>query len=50
MEEPKFKETVLGDFGKDNMILQRYRGSFESLKDYCMETFDLSNHPFSENI
>jgi len=50
MEEPKFKKTVLDDVAKDNLILQRYPGSSDSLRDYCTETFDLSNHPFSENI
>lgn len=50
MEEPKFKEAVLGDITKDNFILQRYLGSSDSLRDYCTETFDLSNYAFGENI
>lgn len=50
MVEPVFKEAVLGDVTKENLILQRYPGCTDSLRDYCMETFDLSNHAFSENI
>lgn len=50
MEQANFKKVVLEDVTKDNLILQRYPGSSDSLRDYCTETFDLSNHAFSENI